>query len=603
MNLKSSQKTFLIMAGIAVITLAVYWQVSGFDFINYDDNLYIYENPHIREGLTADFLIWAFTAIHGHNWLPLTWVSHTLDWQIFGLWAGGHHFTSVFIHILNSLLLFWIFRKMTGSVWRSALVAALFAIHPLHVQSVVWVAERKDVLSAFFFMLSLWAYGIYVQRQKWSAYIGVTIFFIFGLMSKPMVVTLPFVLLLLDYWPLKRISPDSRAKTLRSQVSRLIIEKLPLFFLSALSSVITLLVQKHVGAVTSIERIPLIDRLANVLISYITYIAKTLWPVKLAVFYPFPDHFPSWKIAVAVLILLAISLTAVVLIKRKPYILIGWLWFLGTLVPVIGIVQVGTQSMADRYTYLPMIGLFVMVAWSFPPFSEQPSWLKKGMATATGMVLLILSAAAWVQAGYWQNSKTLFSRALEVTSGNTIAHNNLGAALLNAGRADEAILHCREALKTNPGFTDAIFNLGAALMAKGQADDAVQILGQLLEMEPDHVRARNNLANALIQQGKIDEAVRHFQMILENQPNHVEANINMGAALLRMGRIDDALGHYRTAIQSAPGNPEAFNNMGVLFVQKNMLDEAKNHFQKALSLRPGYESAINNLRRLEQMQK
>lgn len=584
------------MGGIALLTLAVFWQVNAFDFINYDDNQYVYKNPDIQDGLTLKSLLWAFTTSHASNWHPLTWISHIIDWQLLGAWAGGHHLTSVFLHIANSLLLYWVLQTMTGSIWRSGLVAFLFALHPLHVQSVVWVAERKDVLSAFFFMLSLWAYGVYVRRQKWAEYIWVVVFFILGLMSKPMVVTLPFVLLLLDFWPLKRIHQNNSGFILL----RLIAEKIPLLILSAVSSNITFIIQNHSGTVKSLDRIPLIDRVTNILTSYLAYILKTIYPSKLSIYYPFPQEFPWWEIGLAVLAITLISITVLHLAHRSPHLIVGWLWFLGMLVPVIGLVQVGTQSMADRYTYLPLIGIFIMIAWTIP---EPHGYRQKQFICAgIGIVLLSLSFITWMQIRYWKNTLTLFTHAMHVTSRNIVAHDILGGTLLLQGQTDEALFHFNEILKINPAHANSIYNLGVAMTNKGLTALAIEKFRQTLMLEPDHAQARNNLANALLQQGKINEAIRHFQVILQNQPNHVEANINMGTALARLGRIDEAIAHYETAIQNDPANPEAYNNMGVVLARKNRLGEAGACFRKALALRPGYESAANNLRRLNELQ-
>lgn len=592
-------KTILTCLFLVLVTTSVFWQVRDFEFIYYDDQNYIFENPHIENGLTWTEVVWAFSEGYLNNWHPLTWLSHMIDIELFDLWPGGHHLTNLFLHVLSTVLLFLIFYNMTDSLWRSALVAVFFAIHPLHVQSVAWVSERKDVLSGFFWMLTLLAYFRYVRGPGWLRYLWVLLFFIGGLLSKPMAVTLPFVLLLLDFWPLNRVHADKADRLSLSTIRPLLLEKIPLFILSALSSVITFLVQQQSGAVQSLETVPFAQRLANAVISYGDYILKTLYPEKLALFYPYPRTFPLWRIGAAILILTLISALSIRFIREKPFLMVGWLWFLGTLVPVIGLVQVGGQSMADRYTYIPLIGLFIMIAWSIPA----PAAEKKGFRAGIGAVGMVIVMALWtsarIQTRYWKDSRTLFERALQVTSNNAIMHNSLGTALLNDNKINEALYHYREALEIWPEFIDALYNLGVALAKNGNGDEAIRAFIKTLTLDPEYIPAHNNLADALMQKGDLKGAVRHLQFVLERRPNHVEANINMGVALTRLGQVEAAISHYQRAIDNDPSNPEAYNNMGVLFVQKKMPAEARRCFRKALDLRPGYESAINNLRLLE----
>ena len=439
--------------------LAVYWQVGNHEFVNYDDKDYITENQHVQAGLTLKSIAWAFTSTYASNWHPLTWLSHMLDCEIYGLNPRGHHFTNVFFHILNSILLFLIFKRMTGAFWKSAFVAALFAIHPLHVESVAWAAERKDVLSTFFCMLTMGAYILYVENQGIKKYLLTVLLFTLGLMAKPMLITLPFVLLLLDYWPLGRFNK-------RSPALQLIWEKIPLFVLTAVSSIVTFLVQQK--AMSSLEVFPITARIFNALVSYLSYIVKMIWPFHLAIFYPYPGMPPVWQIAGACLLLVFISCIAIRTVRRYPYFAVGWLWYLGTLVPVIGLVQVGLQSMADRYTYIPLTGIFIIIAWGIPDLIAKWRYKKIGLFITTTTLISILMICTWSQVGCWRNSITLFSHAINVTENNSVAHNNLGSAFADQGKASETIKHYAEALRIDPMYADAHYNLGNAF-TQGQA--------------------------------------------------------------------------------------------------------------------------------------
>src|SRR6266513_4169950 len=416
--------TIVICLFLAALTWLVFGQTLRHDFINYDDPRYVYENTKITSGVSLSGIAWAFTHIHSMNWHPLTTISHMLDCQVYGLKPGGHHFTNVLLHIVAAILLFLALQEMTGTFWNSAFVAAVFAIHPLRVESVAWIAERKDVLSGVFFMLTLLAYVYYVRLPRVARYLLVLFVFACGLMSKPMLVTLPFVLLLLDYWPLARIE---------GQFWKRVLEKIPLIALSAASSVTTFLVQK--GAVGHTEELPIFERINNAVVSYVLYIWQMLWPVDLAVFYPHPENrLPSWEIVSCLVLLACATVVAIALRKRRPYLITGWLWYLGMLVPVIGLVQVGWQGRADRYTYLPQIGLYIMVAWSAFDLTAP---LRYQRAIVDGMAAVVLGALVWaasVQASYWRNSETLWTHALAVTPSNDVAENNLGIVLLSQSR-------------------------------------------------------------------------------------------------------------------------------------------------------------------------
>ena len=541
----------LISLFLVIVTLSVYWQVRNFAFNNYDDEPYVTKNQYVRRGLSFEGIIWAFSASHSANWHPLTWLSHMLDVQLYGMNPGQHHMTNLLFHIVNTLLLFLVFRRMTGHLWRSGFVAALFALHPLHVESVAWVAERKDVLCAFFWMLTVWSYIRYVERPGISRYLPVLLFFILGLMSKPMIVTLPFVLLLLDFWPLGRIR----------SIFHLVWEKIPLFILSTASSVVTLFVQQSGGTLGSLDVYSLSVRIANALVSYVSYLIKMMWPFHLAVFYPHPGMLPFWKVAGASLLLASISMVAIRVVKRHPWFIVGWLWYIGMLVPVIGIVQVGLQGMADRYTYVPLIGIFIIIVWGVSELVAGWRYKKIGLRAIGGVSLLVLMATTYVQAGYWKNSITLFERALDVTSNNYVALNNLARALVEQGRAAEAISYYSEALSVDPDVVNLYNNLGIALAKDGRLDEAVSYYSKALRIDPDYAKVHNNLSVAFAMLGRIDEAIGHSLEALRIDPDYSEAHNNLGISLIRKGKIEEAIFHFRKALRIRPDYAHANQNL------------------------------------------
>ncbi len=445
---------------LVVVILAVYAQVVHHPFLDLDDPAYVTENPHVNNGFTLKNVLWAFTTIHSANWHPITWLSHMLDIQMYGRDPGGHHLTNVFFHILNTLLLLTVLHHMTGRLWPSSFVAALFALHPLHVESVAWVAERKDVLSTFFWMLTLWTYAIYAAKPGARRYLAVLLFFILGLMAKPMVVTLPFVLLLLDFWPLGRMDPHGggAAGTVNAKV--LFLEKIPLMFFSALSCVITFYSQQSSGAVSTLQAVPLTIRIVNALVSYAAYIGKMFWPTDLAVLYIYPDAFPLWQVSIACLVVGSLSVLSLVTVRSQPYFLVGWLWYLGTLVPVIGLVQVGLQTMACRYTYIPLIGLFIMVAFGYARLLSGSKKFRIVGAVLPVLVVVACSTLTWRQLQPWKSSVALFSHALDVTTDNYAAHANLGYALAEQGQMEEAISQYDAALRLNPDFDEVRIKFG-----------------------------------------------------------------------------------------------------------------------------------------------
>ncbi len=558
-----SSRDFYICAVLLAITWLVFGRTLGHDFVSYDDHVYVQDNPIVRNGLSVEGLIWAFTHSHASNWHPLTTLSHMLDCQLFGLNPWGHHFTNVLLHGIAVILLFRVLQKITGAVWRSAFVAALFAIHPLHVESVAWVAERKDVLSGVFFMLTLGAYARYVRYQTLRRYLFVVLMFALGLMSKPMLVTAPIVLLLLDYWPLHRFANKT------SSISRLVSEKVPLLALSAASCMATIWAQKT--ALSSLEELPFSLRISNAVVAYVVYLWQMLWPTRLAVFYPHPySRLSYWEILFAAGLLVIISATVFVLRRKQPYLITGWFWYLVMLLPVIGVIQVGVQAHADRYTYLPHIGLYVALTWA--SVDLMASWQRRreiASFAATALIALLIWCA-WKQTGYWKNSETLWTHTLAVTSDNSVAHNNLGLLRMQEGRADDAIAHYREALKirseraetrNNPGNALIYNNLGNAMLLKGLPDQAIPYYNKALGIRPDYGDGHYNLGCALLKKGDMDEAIAEWKNALLIEPRDAEVYTSLGNAFLEKGSVKEAISHYQEALEIAPQNGSALNNL------------------------------------------
>ncbi len=593
---------FLAVLFFLVITLVVYLQVGNHDFINYDDGLYVTENHYVKKGVTHESIAWAFTATHSANWHPITWLSHMLDVSLYGMNSGNHHLINVLFHIANTMLLFLLFRRMTGNLFQCSFIAALFAIHPLHVESVAWVAERKDVLSTFFGMLTMGAYIRYVEKPGIKIYFSTLLLFVLGLMSKPMLVTLPFVLLLLDYWPLRRFgNTGDKLKNeefyARGNIKNIIIEKIPLFMLSTASCILTFSVQKIGGAVGSLGAYPLDIRIANILISYIDYIGKMLWPFHLSVFYPLSNDISIWKVINSIIILAIISTIAVRHIKQNPWFLIGWLWYLGTLVPVIGLVQVGLQAMADRYTYIPLIGIFVIIAWGIPELVVKLKYKETWQALAASVFFIFLMVISWLQVRHWADSTTIFKNALDNTTGNYVAHNNLGRALSDQGKIDEAIKHYKHALQIHPYPERPYTNLGAALFVQSRYNEAIKCYYDALRFAPDYFMAHNNLGIVFAAQGRFDEAVLHYSKALQLSPDFEEIYNNLGVAFAAQERFDDAINSFLLALKKNPTYSEAYNNLGLAVIRKGLIEKAVLYFQEALRLKPGYTEAQRNLNR------
>ncbi len=556
---------------LAFAVLAIYWQTGNHAFVNLDDDAYIYGNPNVRKGLTPEGVAWAFTTTHAANWHPLTWISHMADVDLFGLVPGWHHRMNVLFHILNSVLLFLVLEGMTGACWRSGLVAALFAVHPLHVESVAWAAERKDVLSTFFWILATGAYVRYVAKPRVSRYMLVVLALALGLMAKPMVVTLPFTFLLLDYWPLGRMAPEDPARAglpgsfSAASLPRLVREKIPLFALSAVSCVITFLAGK--GAIRDSRHILHGGDIANIVVSYVAYLAKTVWPSSLSVFYPHPsalrEAIPSWEVAGAAVLLVGTSLLVLRFRGRCPFLPMGWAWYLGTLVPVIGFIPVGSQAMADRYTYVPLIGIFVAVAWGLSEAWSGWRVRRQVAGIAAGAVLSALAAAAWVQAGYWKDSVALFTHALQVTKGNWFAWNNLGYAYDDLGRHDRAAEAYGEALRIMPNDHSAWNDLGASYARLGRGAESLAAFREALRLKPDTAEIWFNLGTAYGSLGRYPEAVDAYRGALRLRPDYAAARRELGLAYSELGLHAEAIASLEEALRVAPGDVDALADMGV----------------------------------------
>lgn len=576
-------KTILMMLALAIATLAVYWQVQYHDFINYDDPLYV-DNPMVRLGLSWDGIRWAFQSTMAANWHPLTWLSHMLDFQLFGKNPAGHHLTNLFFHLANTLLLFLVLKEMTSAYWRSALVAAMFALHPLHVESVAWVAERKDVLSTFFFFLTLASYVYYVNKPTKGGYVATLVFFILGLLAKPMVVTLPFVLLLLDFWPLGRLPSSVIARHhLWPALRPLLLEKVPFFACSLLSCIITYHVQGLGGAVSPLKFIPVSVRVSNAFISYAEYLDKAFWPRDLAVFYPYADVIFLSKAFGAALIILFISAFAVYSLKRIPYLFVGWFLYLGTLVPVIGFVQAGIQALADRYTYIPLIGIFVILSWGMAEMTRRMRYRNLALSACAVLLLAHSAFTSWHQASYWKNSISLLEHTISVTRDNPTARNNLGLALVKIGKHDEAMRHFQEILRFDPSNSGALNNLGTLLKRQGKPEAAQQYFRRAIQSNPNNEVAHINLGAILAETKTLEnrtEAMQHFLTALRINPSSHMAHFNLGMILLK-SNSQDATVHFEAAVRLNPEYGRAHLMLGLYF-QKKDHEKAAFHIHEAL---------------------
>ena len=645
----SNRSHLLLLLLLTICTLWVYIHIGSYDFINIDDDKYVVLNSHVNQGLSLKSIAWAFgfsdTALEFY-WHPLTWISHMTDIQLFGRDAGMHHYTSLFIHIVNALLLFIIFYKMTKKTWQSFFVAALFALHPMNVDSVAWIAERKNVLSTLFWFLIMLSYVSYAKKPGLKKYLLILILFISGMMCKPMLLTLPCVLLLLDFWPLGRIrifkqptpqhdTASNLPKFSKKTIYQAILEKLPLLLISILFTIISIYSVHSTQQILSGESLPFLLRFENAIVTYLKYIGKIIWPQNFAIFYPFPDSIPIWQVLMAGCALAGMTIFALLRIRKAPYIIVGWLWYMGTMFPVSGIFQQGRwPEMADRWAYVPTIGLFIVIAWGGSHILSRLPYQKILSSTIMLTIIGLLMILSRHQVSYWKNSQTLLTHALQVTKNNYVAMFNMGAFLATKGKTDQAIDYYRQVMEIRQ---ESIFynNLGNCLVKKGKIEEAIKNFQIALRMNPLSVKALNNLGNAYAEKGQyltatnyfnkaleqsttkedihvnmgnmyikmdqFDKAIHHFNSVLTELPDQIEANIGMGVALARLNRIDEAIACYKTVLKVKPENAEAHNNLATLLLQKNQLAEAKTHFQAALKYKPDYDSAQANLKKLQEI--
>lgn len=567
--------TWLIFLLIVGATFAAYWQVRHFEFTGYDDEDYVSRNPMVLQGLTLESARWALTTTHFSYWHPLTWLSHILDVELFGLDAGKHHLTNVVLHGLATLALFGALRRLTQQQECSLVVAALFALHPLHVESVAWIAERKDVLSTLFWFLTLWSYAWYTQRPGWSRYLMTLSLFALGLMSKPMLVTVPCVLLLLDFWPLRRLRlrPDAGPWFTEKGVpglwrqirelspvhpGKLVLEKIPFLVLALISSAITFIGVYSTNRVLGTEAVSLGLRLANVPVSYVRYLGKMILPENMVVLYPMPDSWETWQVVGSCVLLLVITVVAVASIRRAPYLLVGWLWYLGTLVPTIGIIPVGFHSIADRYTYVPLVGVFVMAVWGVADLSADWPFRRRILAAAATVILLLFTLGTWMQTRHWRNDLTLFGHAVNVSTNNALAHYNLGLTLQLQGRWAESIRHYRESTRIQPGDVKPRINLAYVYNQLGLFEESTNALADVLRRQPGNVDALLNLGVALSSMGSHEEALVRFEEVLRLQPDRAAAHYQRGRAWERQGRFAEAMESYERAVRAKDEFAEAW---------------------------------------------
>ncbi|HOC56729.1 MAG TPA: tetratricopeptide repeat protein [Verrucomicrobiota bacterium] len=604
------RSTLLIGALLLLLVVWVFLPSLRNGFVNLDDNVYVYENSRVLQGLTLENLRWAFSNLAAGFWHPLTWLTLMLDCQLFGLRPAGHHFTSLLLHAANTILLFLAFQRLTGATWRSAVVAALFALHPLHVEPVAWASGRKDVLCALFWMLTMLSYARYVEETRGGSqkpkvgnqrsvfhlrsalfYLLSLLCFVCGLMSKTMIVTLPLVLLLLDWWPLRRFQPSA----CNPRRSILFLEKAPFLGAALVGGLLTLYAEKGVGALPTASDVPIYSRLANAVLSYPGYLGQTFWPDHLAVYYPFPRAFPAGTVLAAALLGLAITAGALWAARARPHLAFGWIWYSVTLLPVIGIIQVGGHAHADRYTYVPLIGVFVVLVWGAHELTARWRSQRLLLSLAGGAVILLCAVLARQQIGCWKDSETLFRHALAVTQDNELAHNNLGTALARQGRAEEAVIHLQEALRLVPDYPGIHNNLGAALARQGRLDEAIPHLREAVRLAPGDAGAHCNLADALTWQGRLDEAIAEYQAAIKLNPNEAATHCNLGNALAGKGLLDDAIASYRQALKLNPAFIDAHNRLGTVLGLRGRLEEAIGQFHEALKLYPESAEALCGL--------
>jgi tetratricopeptide (TPR) repeat protein len=592
LDLENPRSLFLICSLLFVLVVWVFLPTLRGNFLFFDENVYVVMNPHVNSGLNWENIAWAFSSLEYSNWHPLTWLSHMVDVQVYGLNPWGHHLTNVLLHAVNTVLVFLVFRRMTGAARRSLVVALLFGLHPLRVESVAWISERKDVLSTMFWLLAMWTYAKFAEESKGQSgktklFYGLTLlFFVMGLMSKTMLVTLPFVFLLLDYWPLKRWEQKNKWN--------LFFEKIPFFLLTITVSIIAYIAQQRSGTLQEMDSLPLSDRLGNAVISYVRYLGKFFWPENLCVYYPHPGHWPTMKVLAASLLLICISLFAFMQRRRKPYLFTGWFWYLGTLVPVIGLVQLESQSIADRYTYVPLIGIYVVLVWGLCELTERLRQRTVLLSIFAVAAIIACVVSTRYEIGFWKDSFTLWDRAIAVTENNYIAHNNLGI-LLQPTEHEAALREFQEAARINPDFAAAQRYLADELSLRGRFDEAIAHYRKSLESEPASGWAEYGLGDIFYKKGQVDEAIVHFQKSVEAEPGYVESHESLALIFFGRKQYDKAVIQFQAVAQYEPNDAGAQSDLGVAFYRNGQINEAVSQFQKALKLEPNLPAAHTNL--------
>ena len=589
---RGATTTYLAAIGLVALTLFVFLPVRHFGFVNWDDPNYITENPAVQGGFSWSNVAWAFTTTHEPYWHPLTWLSHMLDVSLFGMDPGWHHVTNLLIHLGATLVLFSVLRRMTHETGKSAFVAAIFAVHPLHVESVAWLAERKDVLSTFFLAITIWLYVRYVEGPGLTRYLFVVVAYALALMAKPMVVTLPLVLLLLDVWPLGRVSRGQRWLSA-------LVDKIPLLVMALGTSLTTIIVQKNVGAVPGLDVLPLRSRIANALAGYMTYLSRTIWPAHLSAFYPL-HVYPAWVTLVCALVLGMVTVVAFLLRARQPYVLVGWLWFLITVAPVVGLIQAGEQATADRFMYVPMIGLSLIAAWEGDVLLKRIGVGTRGATAVAAVLIAAYAMTARVQTGYWADSLTLWRRAADITDRNYVAYEKIGEALRDRGEFDPAAANYEQALRLAPAgspvYEATLHNsLGLVRVRQGRPDEAEPHFVEAVRLDPGFAEAQNNYGNALAAQGRYDEAIARYRAALAIKPGFMEALVGIGGSLVRVGRPAEALAPYGEALRADPQSPQAHNGLGSALSLLQRDDAAMAEFTRALELKPDLPSAHLNI--------
>jgi protein O-mannosyl-transferase len=604
-SLTDLKKNVFIILFLVVSVLVVYWQVHGFQFISLDDPVYVTNNIQVHKGLSLESIRWAFSlSKQGEvtNWHPLTWISHMMDYQLFGLNAGMHHMVNVLLHAVNAILLFLVLRWMTGSVWKSAFVASLFALHPVNVDSVAWIAERKNLLSTIFWMLTLITYFFYTKKPNVFMYLLIIVVFCLGSLAKPMLITLPFVLLLLDYWPLGRLkiplfSDDKAAwSSFKHNALSLILEKIPLLILSVIFIYATILSLKYSGTILASDLTPMDLKVKNALVSYLVYMGKMLWPKDLSIFYPFPDIIPLWQVMASLVVLFSITGIALRKCLKYPYFIVGWLWFLGTLVPVLGIIQAGLwPAIGERWAYIPYVGLFIIIAWGIPDLFVQLKHRTTIMIWSAMIVLMALGLRTWFQIGYWKDDFSLFSHCIQLDSDNYVAHVNLAIANALQGKSKKAIYHFQEALRIHSNDVLALDGLGRLYNKLGQYDKAIHFYTEEIRFRPTDIKANVELGSIYAAKGDTDDAIKQFSYVINLDPNHALAYYNLGVLSAKKGEMSKAIGYLTSALKLNPNDADSHCAIGIVLMNQSKANDAIAHFKEALRIDPRFLEAQNYL--------